>query len=235
MPVSILIPAFNEAPAIARVLAELRSARPEDEILVIDDGSTDGTGALAREAGARILTHSNNRGYGAALKTGIQNASHETVVFFDGDGQHDPQNIAPLLQKLHSHDMVVGARPPDTGSLGRRSGKWILNHLANFLVGVKIPDLNSGLRAIRRTRLLQFLYLLPDGFSLTTTITLALLRSGYPVFYVPVSCRARKGVSTVSPRDFFRTLRLILRMTLLFTPFKEDGALSREIRKEKEN
>jgi len=235
MPVSILIPAFNEAPVIARVVAELRNSRPEDEILVIDDGSTDGTGPLARKAGARVLTHPENRGYGAALKTGIHNASHEAVVFFDGDGQHDPQNIAPLLQELHRHDMVVGARPPDSGILGRRSGKWILNRLANILVGVKIPDLNSGLRAIRRARLLQFLPLLPDGFSLTTTITLALLRSGYSVFYVPVSCRPRTGVSTVSPSDFFRTLRLILRMTLLFTPKKKSGDLSQEFGKEKEN
>src|SRR5690606_32598538 len=123
------------------------------EILVIDDGSSDQTGILAAQAGARVVTHPQNRGYGGALKTGIQQATYDTLVFFDGDGQHDPTRIAPLLEVLGKYLMAVGARPPGQGPRERRAGKWLLHQLANILVGFKIPDLNSGLRAINRRHL----------------------------------------------------------------------------------
>ncbi len=220
MPATILIPAFNEATTISQVIQGLRTKRPDDEILVIDDGSSDGTGILADEAGARVIVHDRNQGYGGALKTGIRHARYENLVFFDGDGQHDPSQIEPLLEKLQNYDMVVGARPKGKGDLGRRTGKWLLQRVANYLVGFSIPDLNSGLRALRKNRIKPFIHLLPDGFSLTTTITLALLRSGFLVAYIPISYIPRTGNSTVSPKDFFKTLILIGRMIILFAPLK---------------
>ncbi len=218
--VSILVPAYNEEKAITQVIERLKKMRPNDEILVIDDASRDRTGELARQAGARVIRHPYNLGYGGALKTGIRHARHEHLLFFDADDQHDPEDIQPLVDALRNTDMVVGARPKGSGALYRRSGKWFLLKVANYLVGRSIPDLNSGLRAIRRRVALQFIHLLPDGFSLTTTITLALMRSGYMVQYIPIRVQPRIGHSTVSLKDFFRTLFLILRMITLFAPLK---------------
>jgi len=219
-PITIIIPAFNEEKAVAGVIQRLKSARPGDEILVVDDASRDQTAKLAEEAGARVVRHQVNLGYGGALKTGIRHARHELLMFFDADDQHDPQDIEAIVSALKDSDMAVGARPKNSGAFYRRSGKWFLYRVANYLVGRKIPDLNSGLRAIRRSLALQFIHLLPNGFSLTTTITLALMRSGYQVSYVPIQVKDRIGKSTVSLKDFFRTLFLIVRMTTLFAPLK---------------
>lgn len=219
-PVTIIIPAYNEEKAIAGVIQKLRAARPRDEIIVVDDASTDRTAELAQNSGARTLRHRFNLGYGGALKTGIRHASHPIVVFFDADNQHEPADIQNLLVELGSYDMAVGARPKGSGALYRRSGKWILHRAANYLVGHSIPDLNSGLRALPRDLAMQFLHLLPNGFSFTTTITLALIRSGYQVAYVPIQIQERIGKSTLSLKDFFRTLFLIVRMMTLFAPLK---------------
>lgn len=219
-PATVIIPAYNEDKSIGQVVSSLRSERPNDEILVINDGSTDQTATIAREAGARVLNHPFNMGYGGAIKTGIRHARHEFLLFFDADGQHDPKDLARLQQELTHCDMAVGARPKGTGTLQRRSGKWFLNKVANYLVGRVIPDLNSGLRAIRRTLALQFLHLLPNGFSLSTTLTLALHRSGFMISYIPIQVQERLGKSTVSPKDFFKTFFLILRMITLFAPLK---------------
>jgi glycosyltransferase involved in cell wall biosynthesis len=219
-PVTIIIPAFNEEKSISQVVARLQRARPRDEILVIDDASTDRTAELATEAGARVLRHQYNLGYGGALKTGIRHAAHSILMFFDADDQHDPADIAAIVQALETSDMSVGARPKGSGALYRRSGKWLLHRAANYLVGRKIPDLNSGLRAIRRELALQFIHLLPNGFSFTTTLTLAVIRSGYQVTYVPIAVKERVGKSTVSLKDFFRTFFLIIRMTTLVAPLK---------------
>lgn len=219
-PISILIPAFNEEKSITRVVERLKTSRPEDEILVIDDASTDRTAELAESAGARVIRHHFNLGYGGALKTGVRHARHEILMFFDADDQHDPKFITPIVEALGEADMAVGARPKGSGSLHRRSGKWFLRKVANYLVGQPIPDLNSGLRAIRKNLAIQFLHLLPNSFSLTTTLTLALLRSGYQAVYVPIEVRDRIGKSTVSLGDFFRTLFLIVRMITLFAPLK---------------
>ena len=219
-PVTIIVPAYNEASHIGEVIQSLRKERPHDEILVIDDASQDDTGEKAKAQGARVIRHPNNLGYGGALKTGIRHAKNQTLVFFDADGQHDAREIEILLQGLSHSDMAVGARPKGSGALYRRSGKWFLHRVANYLVGRKIPDLNSGFRAIRRNLALQFIHLLPDSFSLTTTITLALIRSGYLIHYIPISYKKRVGTSTVSIRDFFKTLFLIVRMITLFAPLK---------------
>lgn len=218
--ISILIPAYNEEKSITGVIERLKADRPGDEILVIDDASQDKTANRAEAAGARVIRHQFNLGYGGALKTGIRHARHEILMFFDADDQHDPKYINPIVAALESSDMAVGARPKGSGSLHRRSGKWILGRVANYLVGQPIPDLNSGLRAIRKNLALQFHHLLPNSFSLTTTLTLALLRSGYQVAYVPIDVRERIGKSTVSLKDFFRTLFLIVRMITLFAPLK---------------
>jgi len=219
--VSILIPAFNEEAAIGGVVERLKQIRPNDEILVIDDASTDHTSERAKAAGAHVVKHLHNLGYGGALKTGIRHAKGDVLVFFDADDQFDAEDIAPLVHALESCDMAVGERPKGSGALGRRSGKWFLYRVANYLVGYEIPDLNCGLRAMRRDLALQFLHLLPNGFSLTTTITLASMRSGYQVDYLPIKLRSRStGQSRVSPGDFFRTMLLIIRMIALFAPLK---------------
>ena len=217
---TIIIPAYNEAAVIEAVVNKLRAARPHDEILVIDDGSNDATAPLAQKAGARVIHHKYNMGYGASLKTGMRHAASDTLVFFDGDGQHNPQDIQKLIDQLESNDMVVGARPKGSGAISRRSGKWFLYRVAEYLVGRKIPDLNSGLRTLRRSLALELIHLLPNGFSLTTTITLAMMSLGYQVEYVPIQIQERSGKSTVSIRDFFRTIMLILRMITLFAPLK---------------
>jgi len=220
-PASILIPAYNEEAAIASVIEQVRRVRPGDEILVIDDASTDRTAEIAGAAGAHVVRHQHNLGYGGALKTGIRRAKHETIVFFDADDQFFPEDINPLVEALGQADMAVGARPQGSGALSRRSGKWFLYKVANYLVGYQIPDLNCGLRALRRSLAAQFLHLLPNGFSLTTTITLAAIRSGYQVNYLPIRLRDRSsGKSRVSFRDFFRTMLLIVRMIALFAPLR---------------
>ncbi|HKY64307.1 MAG TPA: glycosyltransferase family 2 protein [bacterium] len=220
-PSSIIIPAYNEEAAIASVIEQVRRARPGDEILVVDDASTDRTAELASAAGAHVIRHRHNLGYGGALKTGIRHAKHETVVFFDADDQFYPEDIGKLVEALGEADMAVGQRPEGSGALSRRSGKWFLYKVANYLVGYQIPDLNCGLRALRRDLAAQFLHLLPNGFSLTTTITLAAIRSGYLVNYLPIRLKDRTtGKSRVSIRDFFRTMLLIVRMIALFAPLR---------------
>ena len=220
-PASILIPAYNEEAVIASVIEQVRRARPDDEILVIDDASTDRTAEIAAAAGAHVIRHRHNLGYGGALKTGIRHAKHETIVFFDADDQFFPEDIGKLIDALGESDMAVGQRPQGSGALSRRSGKWFLYKVANYLVGYEIPDLNCGLRALRRELAAQFLHLLPNGFSLTTTITLAAIRSGYQVNYLPIQLKERTtGKSRVSMKDFFRTMLLIVRMIALFAPLR---------------
>lgn len=221
--ISIIIPAFNEEKSIGNVLNGLRYWRERAEIIVVDDASTDGTADIAASAGVRVLRHSRNKGYGAALKTGIRAASGDVVLMMDADSEHNATQIGALLDALGENDMVVGARAKGSFTpFIRRPGKWILGKVANYLAQTKIPDLNSGLRAFKRDVANRFLHILPNGFSFTTTLTLALFKEGYNIVYVPIVTTKRVGSpSTVNPiHDGFNTIMLIIRIISLFDPLR---------------
>lgn len=220
--VTVIVPALNEAGAIGCVIEELTARYPDYEILVVDDGSTDGTGEIAEAAGARVVRHEWNKGYGASLRTGCRAAQGEVVVCFDGDGQHDPDDVRRLVAEIGEHDMVVGARTRDSHApLARRPGKMFMVAFADFLAGVKIPDVNSGLRAFKRDVILRYLHLMPMGFSFSTTSTFAMLKSNRPVKWVPIQVKKRVGSSSVSQvRHGLQTLLLMVRLTTLFEPLK---------------
>ena len=222
-PLTVVIPAFNEAEAIGPVLERIKATCPEliEEIIVIDDGSTDATRAAASLDGIRVLSHTRNRGYGASLKTGIMAARTEFVVTMDSDGQHDALDIARLWQVTGSNDMVVGQRTALLHSeIWRMPGKWLLGVMANYLCRNRIPDLNSGFRLIRREVLTKYLHLCPSGFSFSTTITMTFFNRGYTVAYVPIDVRRRVGKSTVSVSTGLETIILILRIATLFDPLR---------------
>lgn len=225
-PVTVVIPCFNEESGIAPVIAEVRAVLHgggiPHEVLVVDDGSTDNSSAAARAAGARVIRHRSNRGYGAALKTGVSFARHEINVIIDADGTYPAAAIPELLRRLERADMAVGARTGDTVHIptARRPAKWLLGLLANYLAAVRIPDLNSGLRAFRREIVTQYFGILPDQFSFTTTITLAMHCDKYPVAYLPINYRRRQGKSKIAPWDAASFLVLILRTAMLFRPLR---------------
>lgn len=220
---TIVIPAYNEEQGLAQVLHQLRGwIERGAEVIVVDDGSTDRTAEVAAQAGARVIRHRSNRGYGAALKSGVRAARGSIIVTMDSDGQHDAADIERLLAEMHDSDLVVGMRGKGshTPTL-RKPGKWILKQVANYLAQTEIPDLNSGFRAVRADVLKKFLPILPNGFSFSTTLTLAMYKEGYNVTYVPIVARPRVGVSTVKPvRDGFNTVLLIIRTIALFDPLK---------------
>ena len=223
---SVVVPAFNEEQGIAVTLADVRevleATDADFEILVVDDGSTDDTAAIAGEMATRVLSLPENRGYGAALKIGIAAAHHDSVLIIDADGTYPAEAIPELLELAEGYDMVVGSR---VGSkveipLLRRPAKWFLGRLASYLVGRRIPDLNSGMRLIRRRLVERFEHLLPSGFSFTTSITLAALCNDVPVAYHPIDYRARLGASKIRPAHAFDFLLLVLRTTVYFNPLK---------------
>jgi len=219
---SIIIPAFNEEKGLEITLGRLMPVARERgyEVIVIDDGSTDGTVGVASRHGAKLVSHPLNKGYGASLKTGIRNATHDLILMMDSDGQHDQSMIDRVLEHAERYDMVVGARTKMVGI--RAPGKKLLAITANFLSGVKIPDLNSGLRAFRRSAIKSFLHFCPNGFSFTTTITLAYLREGFSVKFVPIEVEKRVGrASTVAfLKDGYKAFLLIIRVIVLFNPLK---------------
>jgi len=222
--VSIILPAYEEARSIGNVLSRLMPlARRNDwEVIVVDDGSRDNTSDAADRCGARVLRHAENRGYGASIATGIKAAGGGIIVTFDADGQHDEEDIPRLLEHLSRHDMVVGARTKDSHEDAFRvPGKRILACFANYLSATKIPDVNSGLRAFKRDVMLQYMHLMPDGFSFSVTSTLALIKGGYSVMWVPIQSVKRVGTSTVRQlRHGPEVLMLILRLTVLFDPLR---------------
>lgn len=226
MQVSIVIPAFDEEHGVGPVVSELRQVLAEHgvtgEIIVVDDGSKDRTAQAAASAGARVLQHRSNRGYGAALKSGIAAANHDTVVITDADGTYPCRYIPEMLQQLETADMVVGARVGNNVKIPfvRRPAKWLLNRLANYITDTRIPDLNSGLRAFRRKVVMQYFAILPDQFSWTTTITMAMHCDKYAVVYIPIDYLARKGRSKIVPWDAGSFAILILRTAMLFRPLR---------------
>lgn len=220
--VSIVMPAYHEAAVIGGVLRALAAAAPWHEIIVIDDGSTDGTGAAAAAAGARVIRHPYNKGNGASVKTGIRAATGEFILIVDADGQHQPADALRLTDRLGDYDLVIGARSSETqAGLLRRLGNGALNGLATYLTSRKIPDLTSGFRAARREYLREFLHLLPNGFSTPTTTTLAFIKAGYNVTFEPVEARARVGQSKIRlSRDGVKFLLILLRVITIFSPLR---------------
>ena len=219
---SIVIPAYNEAASIAAVVAALRAAAPWHELLVVDDGSQDDTAARATAAGARVIRHPYNKGNGAAVKSGIRAATGEFILIADADGQHQPADALRLVSRLDAYDLVVGARRGRTqASLARRAGNAVLNALASYLTERPIPDLTSGFRAARRDCLVEFLHLLPNGFSTPTTTTLAFIKAGYSVTFEPIDAAPREGVSKIRlGSDGFRFLLILLKVITIFSPLR---------------
>lgn len=220
---SIIIPAKNEQGAIGNVVATARKEYPDAEIIVVNDGSTDDTASIAEKAGATVITHPISLGNGASIKTGARAANSEILAMMDGDGQHDPRDLGKLLAKLdEGYDMAIGAR--DSGShanVGRLFANGLYNGVATFLSGSRIPDLTSGFRAVRAEKFREYLYLLPNGFSYPTTITMAFLRSGYPVCFEPVVAEKRTGKSHIRPiRDGVRFFAIIFKIATLYAPLK---------------
>lgn len=224
--VSIVIPAFNEGMAVREGIVELREALAatdiDAEIIVVDDGSKDNTAREAKAAGARVIQHRSNRGYGASLKTGIIAASYDVIAITDADGTYPAKYLPEMLKELEQADMVVGSR---TGAdvnipLTRKPAKWFLRVMANYVSNTKIPDLNSGLRVFRRDVAMQYFAILSDQFSFTTTITLAMLCDKYAVTYMPIDYRKRQGKSKIMPWDAGSFAVLIMRVAMLFRPLR---------------
>jgi glycosyltransferase involved in cell wall biosynthesis len=224
--VSVIIPAYNEAAVIGEVVdgvfEVLEQAGYSCEVLVVDDGSDDNTASIAKAAGACIVGHPYNIGNGAAVKTGIRTAQGAVLVMMDGDGQHLPEDIPRLLEKIGPYDMVVGARTRESETeLHRDIANRIYNWLATYISGRKINDLTSGFRAIKADIARGFVYLLPNTFSYPTTITLATVRSGYSLLYVPIKAARRVGESKIKLfRDGSRFLLILLRIATFFSPLK---------------
>lgn len=221
--VSIIIPVYNEEESIGGVIQDIKKKihSVKYEILVVDDGSSDATAKHAIKAGAKVISHNRNKGYGASLKSGIKQAKGDWVLFMDGDGQHTAEDASKLFTALDGADMVVGQRAQLMHSpFWRMPGKWILRWMANYLTRQRIPDLNSGLRLVRKDLVDRYLQLCPNGFSFSTTTTMILYNRGYEIVYVPFEIKKRKGKSTVSIVTGFDTLLLILRIATLIDPLR---------------
>lgn len=221
--ISIIIPAKNEAEGLARILPTIRERLPDAEVIVVNDGSTDDTAKVSEAHEAEVVTHQYSRGNGAAIKSGARTARGETLIFMDADGQHDPEDLPKLLDKMdEGYDMVVGARNTASQAGKRRLvGNKIYNWLASVITGHKIDDLTSGFRVAKANLFREFLHLLPNGFSYPTTITMAFFRSGYSVAYVPIEAQKRVGNSHLKlAKDGIRFFLIIFRIGTLYSPLK---------------
>ncbi|OUD14691.1 glycosyl transferase [Thioflexithrix psekupsensis] len=227
---SIILPCLNEAESLKILLPALRHHQPEAEIIVVDDGSSDDSVAVAHAAQVTVIRHAYRMGNGAAIKTGARAATGDILVFMDADGQHQPQDVARLLALLmdSGHDMVVGARDrASQASLGRSLANGFYNRLASSMVGHSIADLTSGFRAVKAQRFREFMSLLPNSFSYPTTITMAFFRAGYSVAYVEIKAPKRIGKSHINPlKDGIRFLIIIFKIGTLYSPLKIFGPLS---------
>lgn len=219
---SVIVPAFDEGPSISSLVADLRATAAWHEILVIDDGSADETGRLAAAAGARVIRHPYNKGNGAAVKTGIRHATGTFILIIDADGQHRAADAPRLVSHLNVYDLVVGARSvASQANAARRFGNLWLNRIAGYLAERTIPDLTSGFRAAPRERLLEFLHLLPNGFSTPTTTTLAFLKAGYSVHFEPIEADNRRGASKIRlASDGVGFLLILLKVVTIFSPLR---------------
>lgn len=221
--VSVVLPAKNEAAAIGLTIAAIRQLTCVDEIVVVNDGSTDQTLQVAEQAGARVVSHPYSKGNGAAIKTGARHAQGEIIIFMDADGQHDPNDIPRFIEQLEQgYDLVVGARQKGSqASLGRGFANAFYNKLATYMTEHQVEDLTSGFRAVRAEKFREFLYLLPNGFSYPTTSTMAFFRAGYSVTYVPIHAAKRIGKSHIQPlKDGVRFFLIIFKIATLFSPLK---------------
>jgi glycosyltransferase involved in cell wall biosynthesis len=225
--VTVIIPAFNEERAVGEVVQKVRKvlqrARVPYELLVVDDGSKDQTGLKARQAGARVISMGENRGYGASLKAGMRQARYNLIAMLDADGTYPPEELPELIRLVETSDMAVGARVKPNAAIPwlRRFPKWLLGKWANYLADRKIPDLNSGLRVFKKNIASRYEGLFPNGFSFTTTITLALECHGYVVKYHPIAYGARIGTSKIRPfQDTLNFFSLVLRVVMYFKPLK---------------
>jgi len=224
---TVVIPAYNEEKGIRgvvdRILAAMEEANLPFEIIVVDDGSKDQTVESLREKPVRVLQHETNRGYGAALKTGILASRYRHVAIVDADGTYEERDLPKLIGHMETHDMVVGARTGKGAKIPliRRPAKWILNRLANFLTETRIPDLNSGFRIFDKRVAKKFFNILPSSFSFTSTLTMAMLTNGYSIKYIQSGYKTRKGRSKIRPiHDTMNFFSLIFRTTLYFAPLK---------------
>ncbi len=224
--VTVIVPAYNEEHGIGPMLERLLQVMADSgliyEIIVVDDGSSDNTADVASRFPVRLTRHSTNKGYGAALKTGVRAAAYDIIITMDSDGQHDPAEIPRFAELMGTYDVVIGARTKQSHApLVRRPGKLLLGMVANYLAGVEIPDYNSGFRAFRRELFMRFAHFLPNGFSFSTTLTLAAIKEGYDIAWPPITVSPRVGTSTVNlVKDGYNILLLILRTIVLFDPLK---------------
>lgn len=226
---TIILPCLNEARSLKTLLPSLTKTYPNAEIIIVNDGSNDDSTEIAEQLGAKVISHPYSKGNGAAIKTGARTASGDILVFMDADGQHDPKDIERLLVELKSgYDMVVGARSSSSqASFGRLCANSFYNWLASWIAGHNIADLTSGFRAVKADKFNEFLYLLPNGFSYPTTITMAFFRAGYSVSYIPITAHTRIGKSHIKLlRDGVRFLLIIFKIGTLYSPLKLFGPLS---------
>jgi len=221
---AVVIPAYNEEQAIVEIIQRVKAAAPSLQVVVVDDGSTDGTASAALQAGARVLRHPKNKGNGAAIKTAMRSLEADNLVVIDADGQHPPEAIPELLERLENFDLVIGARTQDSVSaLSRRFGNYVLRRLAEYLLGVEVADLTSGFRAFNRKKALEFQHLYPNKFSFPTTITLAFFHAGYDVDFCPIKGEERKlgTKSKIRPiRDALKFMAIILRIATMSHPLR---------------
>jgi glycosyltransferase involved in cell wall biosynthesis len=225
--VSIVIPCYNERAGLGPLLdlldETLGGTGVEFQYVVVDDGSTDGSGEIPARDRLHVVRHEFNRGYGAALKSGIREAAHDWILIIDADGTYPVDRIPDLVREAELCDMAVGARigANVSHSIVRRAAKWPIHRLADYLVNRHIPDLNSGLRMFKKELAMRYMRLFPDGFSFTSTITLALMADGWRVRYITIDYYKREGKSKVKPfKDAINYLTLVMRMILFFNPLK---------------
>jgi glycosyltransferase involved in cell wall biosynthesis len=221
---SIVIPAKNESLGLQKFLPELKKAYPDNEIILVDDGSEDDTASIAESYGVNVIRHPYSKGNGASIKTGARAATGDYIVFMDGDGQHKPSDIKGLIEQCElGFDMVVGARTglESQANVARGTANLLYNRIASWVVERKIEDLTSGFRIVEAKKFREFLHLLPNGFSYPTTITMSFFRAGYSVAYMPIYVEKRLGKSHLKPwKDGVRFLLIIFKVATLYSPLK---------------